>query len=253
MKTKIGLMGSCVSRDIFRSIFNDYKKYFEITFTLQRISLISLLASNIDFNNNEIMITPLNKENNFRSEILREDLSKDYLKIIGNNIDYLIIDEFFEVYFGIIKFDSSYITNNFWDYPATKFYDKVNTKNKLTLEENFNEYFALWKNNVDNFFHYLNFNFPNVKVILNKVRLVSKVLKEDGTYYSDKEFQKKVEKYNPLLNILEDYLETFHDVIVIDCTENLVADENHIWGKGIVHYNNEFYINSFKKILEIIK
>ena len=44
MKIKIGIWGSCLTRDIFRSIFNNYKEYFEIISSLERVSLVSLMG-----------------------------------------------------------------------------------------------------------------------------------------------------------------------------------------------------------------
>lgn len=253
MKIKIGIWGSCCTRDIFRSIFNNYKEYFEIISSLERVSAISLMEKehSIEFNEEDIQIYPLDARNKFRSDVLRRDLSKNSLKSIGENIDYLFIDEFFEAYFGIIKINDTYITNNRWDLPETKFYETINQDNILTLDKNFDEYFELWKISCDNFFDYFHENFPNVKIILNKVRLTSNVVKNDGSYYVEEEFESEVEKYNPLIKLLEDYIEKCHDVIVIDSTKNLAANENHIWGKGVVHYHDEFYIKSFEKILEI--
>lgn len=254
MKIKIGIWGSCITRDIFRSIFNNYKEYFEIVSSLERVSLLSLMGKEhgIKFNYEDILIYPLNKKNIFDSAILGLDLSKTHLKIIGENIDYLIIDEFFEVYFGSIKINDNYITNNFWHYPKTKFYETIDENNILSLNDNFLEYYSLWTKNCDKFFDYLHKNFPNVKVILNKVKLSSIVLKNDGSYYVDEEFQREAEKYNPIIEILENYLEKHHDVLVIDCTKYAFANENHIWGKAPFHLYDEFYRNAFKKILEII-
>lgn len=254
MKIKIGILGSCVTRDIFRSVFNNYEEYFEIISSLERVSLISLMDIGyyIEFNEKDIQIYPLNDSNKFRSERLRHDLSKNYIRSIGENIDYLIIDEFFEAYFGVIKINDTYITNNFWDYPDTKFYETINEKNKLTLYHNFLEYYILWRNSCDAFFDYFHENFPNVKIILNKVKLSSKVLKDDGSYYIDEIFQRELENYNPLIRVLENYLEKNHDVLVVDCTKDVMVNENHIWGKGFVNYCDEFYINAFEKILEII-
>ena len=254
MKIKIGIWGSCITRDIFRSIFNNYKEYFEIISSLERVSLVSLMGEehSIEFNDEDIQIYPLNKKNIFDSGLLRLDLSKTYLKTIGENIDYLIIDEFFEVYFGLIKINNNYITNNFWHYPKTKFYETIDENNILSLSDNFLEYYLLWTENCDNFFDYFHKNFPNVKIILNKVKLSSKVLKNDGSYYVDDEFQREAEKYNPLIEILENYLENYHDVLVIDCTKDVFANEDHIWGKSPFHLYDEFYRNAFEKILEII-
>ena len=254
MKIKIGIWGSCLTRDIFRSIFNNYKEYFEIISSLERVSLVSLMGDehSIEFIDEDIRIYPLDNKNIFDSEILRQDLSKTYLKRMGDNIDYLIIDEFFEAYFGLIKINNTYITNNFWHYPKTKFYETISNNKKLSLNDNFMEYYELWKTNCDNFFDYFHKNFPNVKIILNKVKLSSKVLKKDGSYYVDDEFQRDVEKYNPLIEALEEYLEKYHDVLVIDCTKDICVNENHIWGKSPFHLQDNFYINAFEKILEVI-
>ena len=254
MKTKIGIWGSCVTRDIFRSVFNDYKEQFEIIYALERISLISLMGykDGFEFNEDDIQILPSNNMNKYRSEILKKDLSKDYLSILGENIDYLIIDEFFEAYFGVIKMQDTYITYNYWDYPDTKFYESINKDNILTLNNNFLEYYALWKHNCDQFFDYFHKNFPNVKIVLNKVKLTSKILKDDGSYYIDEEFQRNEEMFNPLISLLENYLEKYHDVLIVDCTDEVVVNENHMWGKCEVNYQDDFYINAFEKILRII-
>ena len=68
MKIKIGIWGSCITRDIFRSIFNNYKEYFEIISSLERVSLLSLMGKehSIKFNYEDILIYPLNKKKYIR-------------------------------------------------------------------------------------------------------------------------------------------------------------------------------------------
>ena len=77
MKINIGIVGSSITRDIFCSVFNNYKELFDVSFSLERISLISLMdnRSGVEFNEEDIQIYPLNKENKLRSELLRQDLS----------------------------------------------------------------------------------------------------------------------------------------------------------------------------------
>ena len=254
MKTKIGIWGSCVTRDIFRSVFNNYKEHFEIVYELERISLISLMeyGNGFEFNDDDIQIFPLTNKNKHRSELLRRDLSKDYLNVLGENVDYLIIDEFFEAFFGIIKMHNTYITYNYWDYPETKFYQSINEDNIMTLNDDFLEYYALWKSTCDKFFDFFYKNFPNTKIILNKVKLTSKVMRNDGSYYFDEELHRKERVFNPLIKLLENYLEKYHNVIIVDCTKDVAVNENHIWGKGAVHYYDDFYNCAFEKILKII-
>ena len=62
-KIKIGIWGSCSTRDIFRSIFNNYKEYFEVVSTLERVSLVSLMGDSIEFNEEDIRIYPLDNKN----------------------------------------------------------------------------------------------------------------------------------------------------------------------------------------------
>ncbi|WP_296866288.1 DUF6270 domain-containing protein [uncultured Methanobrevibacter sp.] len=252
MKIKIGIWGTCLTRDIFRSKFNNYRKYFEIVSTLERISLVSMMGDSIEFTEEDIQIYPLDKKNRFDMELLRQDLSKNFLKNMDKDIDYLIIDEVSEAYFGLIKINDNYITNNFWSYPKTKFYETISKNDRLSLNNNFIEYYDLWTDSCDKFFDYLHENFSNVKVILNKSRATSRILKSDGSYYVDEDFQKIADFFNPLLEILENYMETNHDVLVIDCTDDIFAYEDYIWGKSPFHLHDNFYNNAFEKILEVI-
>lgn len=254
MVTKIGILASCASTDAFRSYYNkNYKDYFEVVFTRPRISTISLMSTPLDFNEEDLKIMPENPANKFRKEILKNDLSKQFFnKLKNEDIDYLIIDEFFEIIFGIIKINKTFITNNFWDYPETEFYKKLEYMVKFSPEENFEEYFKLWKIACDEFFSYMNTHFPKIKIILNKVRLTFVFLKNNCTYYSDETIKIKAKKYNPLIEKLENYIIENHDVIIIDCISNITGDENHIWGKGVVHYNKEYYSKFYKRMLEII-
>ena len=143
MKIKIGIWGTCVTRDIFRSKFNNYKEYFEIVGALERISLVSMMGDSIEFTEEDIQIYPLDKRNEFDTELLRQDLSKNFLKNMNKDIDYSIIDQVSEAYFGLIKMDDNYITNNFWSYPKTKFYETISNNDRLSLNNNFMEYYEL--------------------------------------------------------------------------------------------------------------
>ena len=252
MKTKIGIWGTCITRDIFRSKFNDYKEYFEIVSALERISMVSLMGDSIEFDEEDITIYPLDKRNAFDTELLRNDLSKDFLKNMDKDIEYLIIDVVSDAYFGLIKINNTYITNNFWSYPKTKFYETISENDRLSLNYNFKEYFELWADSCDRFFDYIQKNFPNLKIILNKSRASSRVLKSDGSSYVDGDFQEISDFHNPLLEILENYMETNHNVFVIDCTDDIFANENHIWGYSPFHLYDNFYNNAFEKILEVI-
>lgn len=249
----IGRFASCISRDAFRSAYNpDYKNNFKINLDMARCSLISLFEPPYAVNEEDLAIEPQTPENLARIRGIKEDLQKVFFKKMAENkIDYLIIDEYFEVLFGLIKIDGTFITNNTWDLPLTDFYKKLTDKQVITLENNFEEYMGLWKVSCDKFFKYMEQNFPNVKIVLNKIKIIDKYMRKDGSIYIDELSRNNAKRLNPLIKALENHIEQNYDVIVIDCTEGIVGDENHIWGKGEVHYNKEYYENFYRKMLEL--
>ena len=50
MKTNIAIFGSCVCKDTFRSYYNpNYKEYFDIKIMQPRVSFISLMSKEIEY------------------------------------------------------------------------------------------------------------------------------------------------------------------------------------------------------------
>lgn len=252
MKSKIALFGSCVSRDNFRSVHNpNYKENFDLCVIQLRSTLISLMNEPISFDEKEIEITPLNRQNRFKTTILRDDLNKSFLKNLNQDVHYLIIDLYFDLLFGVLYSNRGVITNNYWDYIDSDFYNNLENVKKFSFYENPYEYYVLWTKHCDKFFNHIDEKFPNIKVILNKINIVDKVKDKRGYVYIEPLFTKRVKKLNPLLKLMENYLVTNYDVILLDLTRNVTSDENHIWGKSLVHYNIEFYQNFYKVLLEI--
>jgi len=247
----IGILGSCVSTDAFRSFYNaDYKEHFVIESLQARISFISLMQDSVTYNSEDIKIEPVNPRTKYSMQVVKDDLEKSFFKEI-DKVDYLIIDVFFDVYFGIIYSDYGILTNNTWDYPQTALYNNLKKRDILCMRYQSHDYYELWTKYCDKFFSFMMENYPDVKLILNKVKIVDKVLSKDKNFYVEDEFTPIKENLNPKLNILEEYIETNYDVVVIDLTENVYTDEEHIWGKNLVHYNKEFYHLFKEAMLEI--
>lgn len=251
VKSHIGILGSCVSTDAFRSFYNkDYKEHFIIESLQARQSFISLMQESVEYNPKDIMIEPVNPRTKYSMQVVKDDLEKNFFKEI-DKVDYLIIDIFFDVYFGIIYSDYGIITNNSWDYPQTDLYKNLEKKDILCMRYDSHDYYQLWTRYCDMLFKYLKDEHPDVKLILNKVRIVDKVLGKDKEFYIEDEYTPIKENLNPKLNILEEYIQVNYDVTVIDLTGNVYTDEEHIWGKNLVHYNREFYHLFKEAMLEI--
>ena len=244
MKTKIGIFGSCISRDAFNSFFNhNYKDFFEVKISSQRTSMISILQDVINIDKNLIEINPPTQQNNARSYFIVYELNRKFSQDLKEkDIDYLIIDNYLEIRMGILYFNNNIITNNNWDLPATQFYTNLDEKFVFSIIDYPEEYFNIWTKYCNLFFDFLNVFCPDVKVILNKGRVIDKIMREDGSVYVDNEFKKKAEIINPILDKLDGYISANFDVEVINFDfENNFLDENHKWGIGPVHYSMNYY------------
>ena len=57
MQLKIGVIGSCTSRDPFTTFYNkDYKTFFKVTISAQRTSVISFMSEPFNYDENTIRV-----------------------------------------------------------------------------------------------------------------------------------------------------------------------------------------------------
>ena len=252
MKTKIAIFGSCVSMDNFRSAHNKYKDDYELSSVQLRLSLISVMQEAISFTEDEIKILPDTPQHRFSTNVLRNDLTKDFFNQINDDIEYMVLDLYFDLLFGVLFTDRGVITNNTWDYTNTPFYKNLKQKKECSFNENPYEFYVLWTKYCDKFFNYLQDNYPNMKIILNKVKIVDVIKDKNGGYYIEPLYTKRAVKLNPLIDMIEGYVLSNYDVVYVDLTSDVTSDENHIWGKSLVHYNIEYYHNFYKVMHDII-
>ena len=255
MKTKIAILGSCISRDVFNSHFvQNYKDYFELTADAQRTSIISLLQDPLSIDKKLIDIHPDTPKNKARTYFIDCDLKKNFLKkLMENDVDYLIIDNYFEAIFGILYVNNEIITNNFWDLPETEFYKNMPSKLTLKITENFDEFFCIWSKYCDLFFKFLDIYCPDIEVILNQARQTNQVMKSDGTCYIDDNFTRTKNEINPFLEKLDSYIIDNFNIKVIDFDyDNIYCDENHIWGLAAMHFTKNFHETIFEKLICIV-
>lgn len=173
--------------------------------------------------------------------------------LIEADIEYLIIDNYFETIFGILYNEEYIITNNFWDLPDTKFGNTaVKKMNLLKMQNNPTEYFNLWIESCNKFFEYLHSNRPDLKIILNPARLATHALRENGDI-DENRYHKKASVLNRILSELDKYIIENFDVYLMDFNENTIADDNHIWGPAEVHYEKAYYQNFLENLKSIVK
>lgn len=247
-KIRIGIIGSCATRDIFTTNNNKYyKKYFDLIFSQERVSLISLFNRPIKIDEDSLKILPENGQNQFRSRNLKNDLTKSFFIDFEKGIDYLILDMFFESLFGILIFDDNIITNNTWDLPLTPFYSSIDNKETLSMSENSESYFKIWTLACDKLFKFLE-KYPNVQVILNKINLTFNEINDDFSYNKREDLKKIANHYSPYIKQFENYIEENFDVLILKNDDIAFTGKNSPWDPYVVHYSEDHYKKIFLEL-----
>ena len=215
--------------------------------------MISIMQDKFNVDEDLIKIFPYSKEDNRKTEILLYEFNKTFFKeLLEEDIDYLVFDNYLEMIMGVLYVNNDIMTNNTWDLAFTQFYKNLDDKFEFSICDYPEEYFFIWSKYCDIFFKFLNLYCPNVRVILNKGRLVYKVIREDGSVYVNEEFKEQAEKLNPILDKFDSYIEENFDVDVFEFDfENIFADENHMWSLSPVHYTTSFHKSLIYYLVDI--
>ncbi|MEH6955485.1 DUF6270 domain-containing protein [Neobacillus drentensis] len=254
-KIKIAVIGSCVSRDSFNSSFiKNYKEFYQCVLTQNHMSMISLISDPVPFKPKRLDgdITDFNKQ------ILMTELTKgiwDSLKI--QDPDYLILDFYPDVYFGVRQVGDSFITDKTWLFKKTSLYSTLDLKDSIKLEKDYEKFMELWKHSVDIFMDKMVNEFPHIKIIVNKIHFTDFYFDENkGELQRISETGKykaiNVDQINKWLDEFYQYFEEKYDVAVLEYNKEYYSDERHIWDLFYVHYTKDFYEDFTTKLLSVI-
>jgi hypothetical protein len=251
MQKKIAIIGSCISRDNFNSVFNkNYKMFFDCILHQHQSSILSLMSEKVPFSQSDLN----EKMNNFAKWQLRTEHTKEFLSLLKERKpDYLLLDFFGDIYYGSVDLgQGNYMTFNEKTYnlPLVKGNPLIN------LENNPKNYFAVWQDKIKELFTKIKKDAPNCKIILVKSRLKDSF--KNGSSLTNARKQKgtrviNIEQLNKMWEMLDNHVISNLSVQVIDMTgEEYYLDENHPWGSFYVHYNMDFYHDFFNKLQLLI-
>lgn len=247
--TSFSTFGSCASRNIFYSVINkDYKNYFKINKSVESSTLISLMSKPIEYDENLI-----NSNETYDNLCVTDDLTNNFLEFIEKDVvDYIIIDNFFDVTNGVIIFaDNQFITSTL-RLKNTDFYDFVRNNKYINIFNNFQEYYSLWRESCNKFFNFVENKCNKTKIILNCSRLVYNYIDNEGNISKNVEFEKLAHKINPFLNLFDKYILENFDVDVLKFNSNTLSNKNHVFGLHPIHFEEKYYLEKNQQLLEII-
>ncbi|WP_141603612.1 DUF6270 domain-containing protein [Terrilactibacillus laevilacticus] len=251
----IAVMGSCVTRDVFNSIFiKGYKDYFDCVLTQNQTSVISLMSQPIKFEPIKINISDKYSFWNIKTEFTKEFL---YL-LKEKKPSYIILDFFGDIHFGVLQIeDDKFITNNRWKIMKTTYYKELQQKKTIEIVNETEIYFELWKESIDKFFKFIKSELPNTKVILHMTQNTDYSISNDLSIKklskSGKIKAENVDLLNKYWSKLNEYVVNSYDVKCIDMTKKMYFSyENHPWGEFYIHFTKNYYYDFINKLQEVI-
>lgn len=248
---KIGVIGSCFSRSVFRSdpFFNpEYKKYFTIPLTFFHNSLISIMSKS--FEDKEYLLASDLQYNLARRYTEIEFLKNVKEQICSSEIEYIVLDNYSDAVLEVIEMnEESFLTYN--KYFSESIY-KRKFSNKPILFPGEISHLEKYRKALKKFYCLLQELQLDKKVILLGGRL--SIFKTQSELWASKmdwiiNSNFKWDLYDSI------FLEEIPDAQYIDMkTTSWISDVNTpiIGGASPSHYQSGFYKEIYKKILNII-
>ncbi|MBL1229943.1 hypothetical protein IW492_11935 [Enterococcus sp. BWB1-3] len=254
MKIKVSTLGSCMTRDPFNSLFNpNYKDFYKLSVNQFHTSIISLMSKPIEYDSTKFNYVESVKE--FADWHFRTELNKRFLNdLVLSQPDYLIIDFYADIHFGVIKVGESYLTNKEYSYKKNELWNILNHGVHYNVELDFVAFFEIFKKASDEFIAFVNKYLKKTIIIVNQARYTYEYW--DSIHKKVNIFGRKTpEEYlelNKLWSELDNYILKNPNVRSISYDKKYYADPNYRFG-GLddVHYMHNYYDDFLKKILAI--
>jgi hypothetical protein len=225
---KFSILGSCITRDVFRECSLDV-----LVGNYRARTSIHSIVSRVAADTSQLILP----ESNFQQKMVIADFEKHSIGTI--DCDYLIIDLIDERFELITNFGSLVTLSN-----ELRDNNKIKTINKY-IERGTEEEYQLWRYSVKQLA--LNINIP---VILHKSRLASKLNKKNEHIFIDNKY---IDKLNQRMRRYEEIIYQEMEIFgTIDVDEKLlISDIDHVWGYSPYHYIPEYYIEAKNQLFRI--
>lgn len=243
----LAVLGSCITRDSFNSIFNpDHKTWFQVVAQANQMSLISLMAEPL-----EVTWEPADKLSDYDVWNVNEEFSKGFLTSLAETQpDYLVVDLFGDNHFGVVQTPTgTFVTDNRWKIHKTDWYrtlEEAGQLRHLSVHTDRDEYLTLWRDAVRRLREYLDAHSPRTVVVVNRGRNTDSLwikgrprpvrLNGRGGRSLD------VPRANAVWAELDDEQTTLLRARQVDLTQfDFGTFDKHPWGPSWVHYQREYY------------
>lgn len=251
-RIKLGVVGVCVTRDVFnRKYVKDYFEYYECVKTIFQSSIISVMSKPaiIDRELLEHEMTDHHRS------VLFEDVEKGGIeKLIKANPEYILIDTYADIRWGLLEVNGSYLTLNASGIRKTKFFKENHYDRKIDIKNNYDEYMNLFKDSFERFYNKLKEELVDTKILLTYSKYANSFINENSEIemYDIEKFN-YIDRENKLWMDLNNYILDNYDVIKIDLTEEeYFGICNHSTGNHPWHFESRYHNDFFHELNKIV-
>ncbi len=243
MRLMYGVLGSCVSSDIF--LLADLEKRFKHTVTCSRSSILSLVSRPVEY-----CFEGVAGWDPFNREMVIADLEKTFFNMLEKQKnDFLLVDLSHE-YLPILKVDNKYITNQeryFVNGEAIVNWYKE--RQSACFDISSTDFYDVWEDGCDVFFWNLSQIVSLDKVIFHRVKPASVFRDMQGNLipFDYSEVPVNIEHLQKVESIFAKHISQDRFLEVED--KYCVADIEHCWGgPWPFHYILDYYKSAYEKI-----
>lgn len=224
---KIGIIGSCVTRDVLQGMKVEGINYFA------RTGFVSLFSEAVCLNEDCLVV-----KGAFEKRMILSDFDKRAIQEFrGSKVDVLFLD-FIDERFDLLRVSGAYVTfSNYLSQSGAL--GNIGEYDVIPREDAHGLWFAACMEMVE---YIKQLGCP---VVLHKAWWAEKYMNHDtGRVESFSDKERAVARLNN--NYLSDYYgfieEALPELIVVECEEDLIySDFAHKWGKDFFHYSGLYY------------
>lgn len=229
---KIFIFGSCVTRDIFRVVNKDEE---DITY-FARTSFISQMSEPINIEESAIKLN-----SPFQRNMVIQDFRKNFFSRVENENPDVIILDFIDERFDLLKLGESYVTKS-------KEFDDGKVIESLPPMEPVKRSDAkkLWEIACLSFIERLRDMNKRPKIYLHEAYWAYNYL-DDERNTLEFSYKNAIKSSNALLEGYYDFFKRCMPEVNILSTQCL-ADTKHAWGLSAYHYTDDYYHSLHNKL-----
>lgn len=246
-KPKVGVLGSCIVRDVFNSKFvADWHNRNQLVSAAHQSALVSLASK--PYAGEKLDYSDLDKHS---VQCVDEDLSKSVIeKLEDETPEFVFIDLFSDARFGVKDVKGSYITDNAWKIGASPAYKKLADAPVISMHNSPEQYLELFEQAAHDLYERLSAR-GKTTFVLVKVRATENLRDDSGDV---KSMPGPAKILNDAFEKLEQKLaQAVPSLVILDMTDFTEwANKDHPWSAYVVHYEQSYYEALDAKMRELI-